>query len=317
LLVPLLIGFESLVAGETCPAPVDVDARVRSILHLRPEQELSEAFVVERHESGLYVELRNADATVIGQRTLPVEGSCDELAQAAAVVLSAWLSDVHPDFAGALPPAPPPEPAPVAPVPEPPPPAPAPAPQLVAAPAPAPASSLPSPARRLELALGVGADLAVADAAEATFAASAVLVVDYAPPTRGWGLSGFTAAIWPRQLPLGPGLVDWWRWPLGIGPSLRLVAAGVRWDASAGPALGWLHFAASQFDRVSGQNGFEWGGFIRLRAASRGRAGVFLQTDTRFFPRESGASATFQGGEWRAPVPGFSLGLAAGGWLAP
>jgi hypothetical protein len=313
LLVPLLIGFESLVVGETCPAPVDVDARVRSILHLPPEQELSEAFLVERHESGLYVELRNADATVIGQRTLPVEGSCDELAQAAAVVLSAWLSDVHPDFAGALPPAPAPEPAPVAPVPEPP----TPAPQLAAAPPmPAP-SARPPPPRRLELALGAGADLAVGAHADATFAASSVMVIDYAPPTRGWGLSGFAAAIWPRQLPLGPGLVDWRRWPLGIGPSLRLVTGGVRWDASAGPALGWLHFAALKFDRVSGQNGFELGGFIRVRAASRGRAGVFLQTDTRFFPRESGASATFRGGEWRAQVPGFSVGLAAGGWLAP
>ena len=59
------------------------------ILHLRPEQALSEHFVVERHEAGLYVELRSADSTLIGERTLPAEGSCDELAQAAAVILNA------------------------------------------------------------------------------------------------------------------------------------------------------------------------------------------------------------------------------------
>ena len=101
----MLFAFQSLVVGETCPAAVDVESRVRAILHLAPEQELSEHFAVERHEAGLYVELRLADATLVGQRTLPAEGNCDELAQAAAVVLSAWLSDVHPDFAGVLPPA--------------------------------------------------------------------------------------------------------------------------------------------------------------------------------------------------------------------
>ena len=89
LLVPLWLAFEALAVGETCPASVDVQTRVRSILHLAPEQTLSESFLVERHESGLYVELRGNDAAVIGQRTLPLAGSCDELAQAAAVVLAA------------------------------------------------------------------------------------------------------------------------------------------------------------------------------------------------------------------------------------
>ncbi|HYJ09583.1 MAG TPA: hypothetical protein VEX18_11255, partial [Polyangiaceae bacterium] len=121
MLVPALIAFQSLAAGDTCPAAADVQGRVRSILHLAPEQQLSESFLVERHEGGLYVVLKSADSGVIGERTLPLEGSCDELAQAAAVVLSAWLTHVHPDFAGALPePEPPPPPEPEAPPPPPP-----------------------------------------------------------------------------------------------------------------------------------------------------------------------------------------------------
>ena len=115
MLIPVLFALQSLAAGETCPAAEDVQAKVRTILHLAPEQQLTESFLVERHEAGLYVVLKAADASVIGERTLPLEGSCDELAQAAAVVLSAWLTDVHPDFAGALPapvPAPAPEPQP-------------------------------------------------------------------------------------------------------------------------------------------------------------------------------------------------------------
>jgi hypothetical protein len=319
LLVPLLIAFQSLVAGETCPAPVDVEARVRTILHLSAEQELSEGFVVERHESGLYVELRLADATLIGQRTLPAEGSCDELAQAAAVVLSAWLSDVHPDFAAALPPAPAPAAAPeAAPAPEPAAvstPTPAPAPQLQAAP-PAPASP-PPPPRRLELALGAGADVSGADVSGASFALAGVFVADYLPP-RGFGLSGFAAVTWPRQERLGPGSVDWRRWPAGIGPSLRVATRGITWDIGAGPAIGWLHFSGSNFQRSSSQNGFEWGGFLDLRVASRGRhAGVFGLANAQFFPGNSGASASGTGGPWFAPVPSFSLGLAAGAWLAP
>ena len=113
----MLLGLV-LVAGESCPAAVDVEPRVRIILHLSAEQELSERIRVERREGELYVGLRSADSMLIGERVLPAEGSCDELAEAAAVVLSAWLTDVHPDFAGALPAAPPEPPEPEPPAPE-------------------------------------------------------------------------------------------------------------------------------------------------------------------------------------------------------
>jgi hypothetical protein len=310
LLAPLLIAFQSLVAGETCPAPVDVEARVRTILHLPVEQELSEGFVVERHEAGLYVELRSADDAIIGQRTLPAEGSCDDLAQAAAVVLSAWLSDVHPDFAGALPPAPEPSPAP-APAPEPvaEPTAPAPAPPRVAP----PAASPPPPPRRLELALAAGTDVS-----EKGLAAAGWLIADYAPPSRGLGLSAVVAVVWPRQESLGQGFVAWRRWPLGMGPSLRLATGDVLWQVGAGPSIAWLHFVGSNFDRTSSREGVDWGAFLNLRAASRGRrAGVFGLVNAQLFPRDSRAYARGEGGPWFMQVPRFSLGLAMGAWLAP
>jgi hypothetical protein len=163
----------------------------------------------------------------------------------------------------------------------------------------------------LELGLAAGAELA-----KTQLALSGLVVVDYARPTRGWGITGFAAAAWPRQLPLGPGSVAWRRWPIGIGPSFRVVTGGVRWDAGAGLALGWLHFAPSNLDHASSQGGFDGGGFVHLRAANRGRAGVFAQADARFFPGDSGASATYRGGRWLAPVPGLSWGLAAGAWFS-
>jgi hypothetical protein len=308
LLLPVLFELQSLVVGETCPAPVDVEARVLRILHLAPERELSEGFVVERREAGLYVELRLADSTLIGQRTLPAEGNCDELAQAAAVVLSAWLSDVHPDFASELPPAP----APTIPVDSGLPP---PLPAALPPPRPLVASSRP-PARtprpwHAGVALGV-------DVAGGTFAAASYLVGGYAPASQGLGVGAFVGASWFREQPLGPGFVDWWRWPFGIGPSLRAVTGNVAWDASAGPALGWLHFAGSNFDHTSGQNGVALGGFLYLRVSSRGRrGGVFGLANAQLYPGDFAAQASGRGGPWLAPVPRFSLGLALGAWLAP
>jgi hypothetical protein len=159
--------------------------------------------------------------------------------------------------------------------------------------------------------LALGADLS-----GETFAPAGYVVGSYRPAAEGLGLSAFMGASWFREEPLGPGSVDWWRWPLGIGPSWRVVTGSVAWDASAGPALGWLHFSASNFDRTSSQEGFEPGGFLSLRVSSRGRrAGVFGLANAQVYPGDFGAWA--KGVDGFAPVPKFSLGLAFGAWLSP
>jgi hypothetical protein len=311
LLVPVWFAFQSLVQGETCPAAVDVEARVRVILHLAPERELSEGFVVERHESGLYVELRSADSTLIGQRTLPTQGSCDELAQAAAVVLSAWLSDVHPDFAGALPEPPPPaEPAPEPePGPEPPPP-PARKPQRQAPPQPPPPPT-PSTPHGWDFALGVGADLS-----GAKLAVAAPLSISYGAVTRGFGASFLAIATPPREQPFGPGQISWWRWPFGVGPSFRLTAANLAWELSAGPALGWLRAQGAGYDHNFTKGGTDWGGYLSLRASSRGQHwGLFGLANAQIYPADTSVSVSGVGGSW--PVPRFSLGLAVGARFSP
>ena len=151
-----------------------------------------------------------------------------------------------------------------------------------------------------------------------TFAAAGYLLGSYRSAAHGWGVSAFVGASSFREARLGPGLVNWWRWPLGIGPSLRVVTGPVAWDASAGPALGWLHFSASNFDHTSTEEGLQLGGFLGLRAASRGRrAGVFGLVNAQLFPGDYAAQATGIDGPWLAPVPQFSLGLALGAWLSP
>jgi hypothetical protein len=305
LLVPALLAFISLVEGENCPAPVDVETRVRAILHLSPEQELNEGFAVERHEAGLYVALRGADSSLIGERTLPTAGSCDELAQAAAVVLAAWLSDVHPDFAGALP-SPPPEPPP------PPPPEPAKPPSPPPPPPPAPAPPPPAPAQHhLHLALGVGGDLT-----NEALSPALLLGASYGAEQTGLAVTLRAVLTLSRDEPLGPGQVTWRRWPVGIGPTLRLATKHADFAFSAGPGVAWLHLGGGSFDHVAEQNGLVWGGFGELLASGRARPLAPLAAlNVQFYPANTEAYVSGLDLKWA--LPAFSATLVMGARLSP
>jgi hypothetical protein len=309
LLVPVLIALETLVAGETCPAAVDVESRVRTILHLLPEQPLSESFMVERHEAGLYVVLRGADSTVIGERTLPLEGSCDELAQAAAVVLSAWLSDVHPDFAGALPPRPS-EPSP--PLPQPPEAQAKSTLQPALQPQPEPRrptgrlTVAPPRTHRFEAGLALGADLT-----NEIFAFAGIASTRYGAEERGFGLAAWAGVTPLREESHEPGLIRWWRWPLGAGPTFRLSTPAVSADLSVGPVAAWLYLEGSAFDTNSSQDVLTWGGYASVRISGRSRAlAPFGLLSLQIYPEDATAYVKGLEAEW--PVPRWSLVGALG-----
>jgi hypothetical protein len=272
-----------------------------------PEQELSEGFAVERHEAGLYVALRGADSSLIGERTLPTAGSCDELAQAAAVVLAAWLSDVHPDFAGALPPPelPPLPPAPPASEPE------------TTKPPPPPASALPPPPRpvapehHLHLALGVGGDISNGVPSPAL-----LLGASYGAEQSGFALTLRGILTMSRDQPLSPGQVSWRRWPVGIGPTLRVATQHVDFAFSAGPALAWLRLGGNSFDHVAEQSGFVGGGFGELLASGRARPlTVFGALNVQFYPATTTAKVSGLDLEW--DLPALSSTLVVGARFSP
>lgn len=300
MLIPVLLALQSLAAGESCPAAEDVQTRVRTILHLGPEQQLTESFLVERHEAGLYVVLKAADASVIGERTLPLEGSCDELAQAAAVVLSAWLTDVHPDFAGALPapvtePAaePPPAPAPEKPEPAKPAPAAKPAPVFPVRP-----SAPPNPGR-FDWGAGAGGDISSVGFAPAVLASAG-----YGPESSGLGLSLLAVLSTAREQRLGVGQVEWRRWPVMLGPSWRLTWSGLRWDLAAGPSVAWLHLVGKNFLDDQTEDGATFGGALTIRAAGQGALAPFGLANLQYYPGDSVAFITDQTGameEWVLP----------------
>ncbi|HET6282595.1 MAG TPA: hypothetical protein VFH73_16645, partial [Polyangia bacterium] len=68
---------------------------------------------IEIIDDTIEIVLRRADGTLIGRRWLPAQGSCDERARVASIVLATWQSDVHPTFVRqvAAPHGPPPSPS--------------------------------------------------------------------------------------------------------------------------------------------------------------------------------------------------------------
>lgn len=307
MIVPLAFAFTSLVEGETCPAPEAVEPRVRAILQLPPTRELTEGFVVERREAGLFVELRSAEGATIGQRTLPKEGTCEELAQAAAVVLSAWLNDAHPDFAGALP-----EPSVVEPSqaePQAPPPASPSPPQQSQTPPPKAAPQRVLWPYRWELGLGVGADVSGEVAAAGTLRA-AVLPID-----SGLGLSVTALIDATRSHRLGDGEVIWRRWPLALAPTWRWSERAWQLDASLGPALAWLHFVGQGFEPDKRQDGVTWAGYADLRIASRGKLGFWGGLSALAYFAQS--TAYIGDGVQRYSLPPVAVAAWVGGRFAP
>ncbi len=295
----------NLVKGETCPALVDVEQRVRVILHLSDERPLNEGVVVERREAGLFVELRGVDGGLIGERVLPKEGSCDDLAQVAAVVLSAWLSDVHPDFAGDLP-------TPVVEAPreaEPtPPPSVEPPPKPVVASLPVRAAAR-APWGRWELNASVGGSLTGETVALAGSVGAALL------SPRGWGVRALTMVDKTRREPLGDGSVVWRRWPIALGPTLRLDGGALRYDFTLAPALSWLRVSGTDFAPNRSRSALTWAALLDARVGSRGEAGIFvgLQAHAYLYLVESSAYV----GQAEYPLPRFVLSLLVGGRVAP
>jgi hypothetical protein len=111
---------------------------------LRPLAVNQESALVQRQGTSLRIQVQDAQGGVLAQRALPLRGhSCPELARAAAVVIAAWMIDLHPELA-------PPVAPPVRPQ------TPAPAPSVIVASARVvePAGAYDSP--RLQVAAGLG-----------------------------------------------------------------------------------------------------------------------------------------------------------------
>ena len=101
LMAPLALTTAGLlVLGEGhdgCPSARAVSARLAELLADEPASEVPDALVVDGEAGVLRVRLLSAQGEQREQKTLDLEGSCDELADAVATVAVAWRSRLQSD----------------------------------------------------------------------------------------------------------------------------------------------------------------------------------------------------------------------------
>ncbi|HEY3496720.1 MAG TPA: hypothetical protein VGK73_18600 [Polyangiaceae bacterium] len=256
-----LAATSSIVAIEgdvDCPGAEAVSAELARILP-PPSTELGDRASVSRREEFLHVTLRTKEDLLVGEREVAAEGTCEEQARAVAVILAAWLTDVHPEFRTPLPPAEPaapesPPPPPVAPAPPPPP-------AVLKAP-PAPPSK---PARLWRWSAGAGAGLELSDAG---LTPAFELSLSFAPDA-GLGVMAFALLVVPETRELGSGEARTFRWPLGLGPLLRFPAGSVDVELAAGLDLAWLHAQGEDFATLGDADDLAFGAFGTARVTGR------------------------------------------------
>jgi len=244
--------FAVVIEGTSaCPTPAEVEQSLHPLL---PEGGRDVARL-EAQDGGLQVTLVRADGSNAGRRTLGGEHTCQELADAVAVMIAAWQSDLARERALAPPP--------------------------VAVVAPPPPPVLARPRRSGEVGAGLGGTLSGAAVAPALLLLGDLSILGPLGAGVRIGLDG------SRDAALPGGSARWRRAMLAVGPRVRY---GDRLAAEAhlGAALGWLHIGAEGFDAPQGHDTVVGGLEGELRLSWR-RPGLrpWLALGAAFWPAPS------------------------------
>ena len=260
--------------GSQCPTAAEVAARVATLLTPGGRAGDPDIVAVRDDGAGLRLTLERPDGSIIGQRVLDAAHPCADLASAAAVIVATWESDVHPEFLQALPqvstaaapadasppavPVLPPALAPALP----------PGPELPPVTAARPPVVRAGSSSRLALDLGGGVFGSLAPGADSIGAAPGLLVHVALSPW-GRGLGARLALLYPgeRQVDLPPGLAQWRRVALALGPQVRFAAyvPGWSWDVHADALLAWVQVRGVGFSSNLSSTGWDPGLGVGLR----------------------------------------------------
>jgi hypothetical protein len=202
LLLVLAMGPAITVNGDaTCPTADEVSTRVAQLVPAVETSAPPDLARIEETGGVLRVSLSAPDGALLGTRDLPRTSSCAELAAAAAVVVAAWESDVHPEFRPSIPLS----------VPS----------NEVAAPA-AVARAPSKPTTPLVFEVGAALSGSVAPGAGTAAAAGGLIVASVTSARRSVGLRLMLAGGAEREIPLETGRAFWRRLVAGLGPELRV-----------------------------------------------------------------------------------------------
>jgi len=296
-LVVLASGPAVTVNGDTtCPTAEEVSTRVAQLVPAVDTTAPRDLARIEEAGGVLRVSLLRPDGAVVATRELSRTASCADLAAAAAVVVAAWESDIHPEFMPSLGPAAPSK--------------------EVAAVVPAAVVRTPSkltPARVVfEVGAALSGSLAPGGAGAAT-AAGGLIVASVASSRRSVGLRLMLAGSSEREIPLGTGRVLWRRLVAGLGPDVRLTAAStpIAVDLHAEALLSSLSARGEGFTDNLNDTGVDPGVGAGVRFAYGGHT-VAPWLDLSFAGWLRGQRAVSKPDDASVPLPRVEAAVALG-----
>jgi hypothetical protein len=224
-LLALLIAHPLLDLGgdSVCPTPAEVRDRLAQLSNSTAGDPGS-----VRHRANLsskdgmvHVELLGPDGRLLAERTLDKTGSCADLAEAAAVVISSWEAEFSPNVATSVvlpPPAPPARPAPALP-------------EMKAV--------QPEPHSPMRFDVGIGL---LASITGGEIVPGLAVAASLSPPHGHLGLAAALSASSTHSQSVGSltGAAHWTRVAMMAGPQYRVTRNAMMLDVHAGGAVALL-----------------------------------------------------------------------------
>lgn len=279
--IVLLAALVNVTAAGHCPDASTIELRLAPLLPARAGNSSDKAVVTEIQD-GITVELRSSDGRTIGSRSFAAAGSCDDRADAVAVTIASWESDLATDSVTAL--------------------------SL-----PAPTISLTRRAAQPSR-LAWSVDVAfLASIAGGAFAAGGTAEVMLGrrqfPLAAHVGLAGLDN----RELSVGSGRASWNRIALTLGPTFEALSKVVHLDVHLDALVGWLFVQGQGYSSNRADNAFDpaLGGGVRISVA-RWDVTPWIDITLLGWIRTQTVSATEAGSVMSSQIPRFDVWLRAG-----
>ena len=288
------------VTGDsTCPTPVEVREQLAAMAVATAEDAAVKPGAhmanVSSAGSGVHVELLGEDGRLMAERTLERTGSCGEVAEAVAVILSAWEAKFNPNLET----------------------------PVVRLPAPAPYEPVtnavveepkPQPGRPVSFDVGLAAIASIADG-DAAYGAKLAGCLFPTGNSVGLDVALSATSTHTQSIATPASAAQWTRAALSAGPTYRLGRSAAMLDVHAGGVLAALHVQgtglASTSSDTSAQLGLTAG--LRFILAFDNVAG-WIGTDVYAYPGQDRLTIGNYGEVGQLPRVDvqISLGVSAG-----
>jgi hypothetical protein len=274
----LLAALQVDVRSSTnCPSSEAVAARLAPLLpsgETRRGRDSANVAVVAVGSDGsteLRIELSSDDGARIGERRVSSQRGCEEMAQAVAVILAAWETDLRPATAGPVDAQARRDERPTA-------------------------SPMLAPAlrgTRARAVAGAGGGIAVVGG----LAGAVKLDLAIGTVASPWQLTLDAAAESSREITLAGGQVDWRHSTAGIALGWRSLRPKLALSIHGGAVLGWATLAGSRFGANHQGGAFEYGLAGALRLGRKwGRWQIWVEAEPRLWLRGQRAVVTSTAG---------------------